>query len=54
MLDEWFDGAPRVEMNEDVVGLGHYGKTLAVLFTDEEIDETDEPDVGEWKSRWER
>lgn len=39
MLDEWFDGAPRVEMKEDVVGLGHYGKSLTVLFTREPLDE---------------
>jgi hypothetical protein len=37
-LDEWFDGAPQIEMNEDVVGLGNYGKTLTVLFTDEDLD----------------
>jgi hypothetical protein len=44
-LDEWFDGAPAVEMNEDVVGLGSYGKTLTVLFTEEVLDdEEDESD----------
>ena len=53
MLDDWFDGAPRIEMNEDVIGLGNYGKTLTVLFTDEEIDEEDE-DVEEWKPRFQR
>jgi len=31
------DGAPRIEIKEDVVGLGHYGKTLTVLFTDAEL-----------------
>lgn len=45
-LDDWFDGAPQVEVNEDVVGLGSYGKTLTVLFTEEalEDDEDDEDD----------
>lgn len=44
-LDDWFDDAPEIEMNEDVVGLGSYGKTLTVLFTDEDIkDEEDEYD----------
>jgi Zn-dependent peptidase ImmA (M78 family) len=44
-LDDWFDGAPQIEMNEDVVGLGSYGKTLTVLFTEEDIeDEEDEDD----------
>jgi hypothetical protein len=37
-LDDWFDGAPCVEVNEDVVGLGSYGKTLTVLYTDEELE----------------
>ena len=41
-LDDWFEGAPAVEMNEDVVGLGSYGKTLTVLFTDETLDNEDE------------
>lgn len=37
-LDDWFDGAAQIEMKEDVVGLGGYGKTLTVLFSDEVID----------------
>jgi hypothetical protein len=41
-LDEWFDDAPQVEMNEDVVGLGSYGRTLTVLFTDEDLADEDE------------
>jgi len=45
-LDDWFDDAPEVEMKEDVVGLGHYGKTLTVLFTAEAIG-SDEDDEGE-------
>jgi Zn-dependent peptidase ImmA (M78 family) len=40
-LDEWFEGAPRLEMKEDVVGLGHYGKTLTVLFTREALEDSD-------------
>ena len=38
-LDDWFEGAPQVEMNEDVAGLGGYGRTLTVIFTDKEIDD---------------
>ncbi|MCC7316612.1 MAG: ImmA/IrrE family metallo-endopeptidase [Planctomycetes bacterium] len=38
-LAAWFDGAPDVEMMEDVVGLGRYGRTLTVLFTEEPLDE---------------
>lgn len=37
-LSEWWEGAPVHEMNEDVIGLGKYGKTLTILFTQEEID----------------
>ncbi|TVQ79773.1 MAG: ImmA/IrrE family metallo-endopeptidase [Phycisphaeraceae bacterium] len=44
-LDLWLDGAPDVEMKEDVVGLGGYGKTLTVLFTEEPIEtERDDDD----------
>lgn len=43
-LDLWFDGAPSVEMKEDVVGLGGYGKTLTVLFTSEPLDDEDGED----------
>lgn len=35
----WFDGAPSIEMMEDVVGLGNYKRTLTVLFTREPIDD---------------
>lgn len=42
-LDEWFEGAPStIEMKEDVVGLGTYGRTLTVLFNDEGIPDDDE------------
>ena len=43
-LDLWFDGAPEIEMKEDVVGLGTYQKTLTVLFTDEPIADEEEPE----------
>jgi hypothetical protein len=46
-LDAWFDGVSSdLEMQEDVVGLGTYGRTLTVLFTEDglpdEDDDTDE------------
>lgn len=41
-LNDWFENAPDVEIKEDVVGLGHYGKTLTVLFTDELLTEEEE------------
>jgi hypothetical protein len=43
-LDHWLEGAPKIEMKEDVVGLGSYGKTLTVLFTDQTVDGDDDYD----------
>lgn len=45
-LDDWFEDAPQTEMKEDVIGLGSYGKTLTVLFSDEAM-EDDEEDGGD-------
>ncbi len=57
ILDEWLEGAPPVEMKEDVVGLGHYGKSLTVLFSGEPV-EADDPDEDEdsyeHSQQWER
>ena len=43
-LDDWFEGAPPLDIKEDVVGLGTYGKTLTVLFSDGVVDEQDDED----------
>jgi len=58
-LRAWFDEAPDIEFQEDVIGLGHYGKTLTVLFTeealgdeDEDEEEEDESETGLPSSRW--
>jgi hypothetical protein len=43
-VETWFDGNSDTELNEEVVGLGDYGKTLTVLWTDslpEPDDETE-------------
>lgn len=54
-LVDWFEGAPDVEVKEDVVGLGQYGKTLTVLFTNETVDLDDEDPEDELPSeRWRR
>lgn len=37
-LSEWWEGAPVHEMDEDVIGLGKYGRTLTILFTQKEIE----------------
>jgi hypothetical protein len=52
-LGDWFDGAPMVEVKEDVIGLGHYGKTLTVLFTEEALG-NDEEEEDDSFSRWEK
>ena len=41
-LDDWFVSAPQAEMNEDVVGLGGYGKTMTVLFSDKVIEDDED------------
>jgi hypothetical protein len=46
-LDAWFDGGASAELNEEVIGLGDYGKTLTVLWADsipdqDELDEREE------------
>ncbi len=43
-LDDWFDGAPEVEVSEEVIGLGRYGRTLTILYTDEDIEMEEEED----------
>lgn len=54
-LDDWFDGAPRLEMKEDVVGLGRYGKVLTVLFTNEALeDDSEEPEEEGHIPSWRR
>jgi hypothetical protein len=45
-LDTWFDGGSTAEINEEVVGLGEYGKTLTVLWT-ESLPEPDEAEESE-------
>lgn len=44
-VSDWLDGDCEVELNEDVVGLGGYGRTLTILFTDEPLfDEEEDED----------
>jgi Zn-dependent peptidase ImmA (M78 family) len=47
-LDDWFDGAPQIEMSEDVIGLGSYGKTLTVLYAEEWPEEEEDDDHEDW------
>jgi len=38
-LDDWFEDAPELEMTEESLRLGGYGKTMTVIYTDEDLDE---------------
>lgn len=46
-VDTWFDGGGSAELNEEVVGLGDYGKTLTVLWADSLPEPDYEIDDGE-------
>jgi hypothetical protein len=47
-LNEWFPNAPDLEISEDIVGLGSYGRLLTILFSDsvpdDELEEEHEED----------
>ncbi|WP_204274133.1 hypothetical protein, partial [Enterobacter ludwigii] len=50
---DWFGAFPDVELYEEVVGLGRYGRTLTVITTvdalpDEEDDSADSDHDGRW------
>lgn len=64
-LRTWFERARNVDVQEDVVGLGHYGKTLTVLFSNEPLEDDDENEDqdgddsdddqrsrGSWRGSW--
>lgn len=57
-LQHWFGGKRRIEISEDVVGLGRYGKTLTVLYDidlPEPEEEEDEDNLIEsWTPRFKR
>jgi hypothetical protein len=42
LVSDWLDGDCDIELNEDVLGLGSYGRTLTFLFTDEPLTDDDE------------
>lgn len=52
-LSDWFSAAPNLEVEEDVVGLGSYGRLMTVLITDwSEDEQEDETDDDDWIERW--
>jgi len=46
-FDSWIDGAPELDVNEDIVGLGSYGRTLTILFTDEPLADAEDEESSE-------
>lgn len=52
-MDIGFDGGRATELNEEVVGLGEYGRTLTVLWADSlpEPDEEEENEAIEDENR---
>lgn len=57
-LQSWFGGKRNLEISEDVVGLGRYGKTLTVLYNINVPDAEDEADedslIESWTPRFRR
>lgn len=57
-LQNWFGGSYDIEVTEDVIGLGSYGKTLTVLYEidlpDEEEREEEESMRDSWSARFRR
>lgn len=51
-LQAWFGGSRHVDIAEDVVGLGRYGKTLTVLHSIELPDEEDDEDEKRLIDSW--
>jgi IrrE N-terminal-like domain len=57
-LQEWFGGSRDIEINEDVIGLGKYGKTLTVLYDinipDAEEEEEEAALIESWTPKFRR
>ena len=51
-LQDWIGGRHRVEMDEDVVGLGGYGRTLTVLTARGAVDLDELQEEGEMLESW--
>jgi hypothetical protein len=57
-LQDWIGGRHSVELREEVVGLGNWGRTLTVLTADDlpdlDVEREDEEIVESWKPRFRR
>jgi len=56
LLNDWFPGAPALEAEEDIVGLGSYGRLLTILLPEWNPEEEEEEDSksDDWTERWEK
>jgi hypothetical protein len=43
-LDDWFEGLPALEVAEEALCLGNYGKTLTIITCDVDLDEIETDD----------
>ena len=57
-LQDWFGGHRSIDINEDIIGLGNYGKTLTVLYDIDLPEPEDEEDedrlVDSWTPRFKK
>ena len=57
-LQTWFGGSRRIELREDVIGLGRYEKTLTVLhgiaLPEDQDEDEDEGLIESWTPRFRR
>lgn len=53
-LCDWFSSAPRIDVEEDIVGLGSYQRLLTILITDCETEDDEEDEVAndDYIDRW--
>lgn len=51
-LQDWFGGRRHIEISEDVIGLGRYGKTLTVLYNIEFPDQEEEDEEADLIESW--
>jgi Zn-dependent peptidase ImmA (M78 family) len=51
-LQDWFGGRRSIEISEDIIGLGSYGKTLTVLYEISIPDPEDEEDEEALQESW--
>ena len=56
LLSSWFSGTSNIEVEEDIVGLGSYGRLLTVLIADCKLSEDDEEEETgtEYIDRWQK